>query len=314
MTQKTFSSRSSELDAVGAGIVKALGGLWKPGGGMCLCPAHADRTPSLSIRVGRHALLFKCFAGCETRDVIREILRFDQDALVHVRRRTNMSQTMGRDMWKRQRALDIWDQARPIAGTPAEIYLRRRRISLLPSALRYHSRAPLGHGDAAHFRPAMIAALHDGGLHEEGRFVAIQRTFFDHSDGARRARDLSEPRMMFGQPHHGAVILAPANQVLGLAEGIETALSAMMLFAVPVWATLGSERMPHIALPEQVTRLLLFPDNDRAGEIGAANAHAAYAMPSRSIETHYPPAGFKDWNDVLREGGEGVRDWWRQVA
>lgn len=305
------SNRNPELEAIGAGIVKALGGLWKPGGGMCLCPSHADRTPSLSIRVGRHALLFKCFAGCETRDVIREILRFDEAALVHVGSRADTPQRMGQDMWKRQRALDVWDQARPIAGTPAEIYLRRRRIALLPSALRFHPRTPLGYGEAADLRPAMIAALHEGGLHEEGRFVAIQRTFFDRSDGARRARDLSEPRMMFGQPHHGAVILAPAGQVLGLAEGIETALSAMMLFGLPVWATLGSERMDQIALPEQVTRLLLFPDNDRAGEIGAANARKAYARSGRSIETHYPPTGFKDWNDVLREGGEGVRDWWR---
>src|SRR3546814_13545660 len=39
-----------------------------------------------------------------------------------------------------------------------------------------------------------LAALHDGGLHDEGRFIAIQRTFFDRDD-ARRARDLADPRM-----------------------------------------------------------------------------------------------------------------------
>ncbi|OUC54838.1 hypothetical protein CA262_08210 [Sphingobium sp. GW456-12-10-14-TSB1] len=43
-----------------------------------------------------------------------------------------------------------------------------------------------------------------------------------------------------------------------------------------------------------------------AGEIGAASAFQAYAMAGRTIETEYPPAGFKDWNDVLRMGGEGV--------
>lgn len=302
------------LEAIGAGIVKSLGGLWRHGGGMCLCPVHADRTPSLSVRVGHRALLFKCFAGCDTRDVIREILRLDADALVHCERRASKPAIIPQDIWKRQRALDLWERARPIAGTPAEIYLRRRRIALLPSALRFHPRTPLGHNDGVHFRPAMVAALHEGGAHGAGRLVALQRTFFDHDDNARRARDLVDPRMMFGRPHHGAVILAPATCVLGLAEGIETALSAMMLFGLPVWATLGSERMHQIALPDQVTRLLLFPDNDRAGEFGANNARAEYARPGRTIETRYPPAGFKDWNDVLREGGEGVGDGRRQMA
>jgi transposase len=31
---------------------------------MCCCPAHDDRTPSLSVTLGRKAILFHCFAGC----------------------------------------------------------------------------------------------------------------------------------------------------------------------------------------------------------------------------------------------------------
>ena len=34
----------------------------------------------------------------------------------------------------------------------------------------------------------------------------------------------------------------------------------------------------------------------------------------RDIDTEFPPPGFKDWNDVLRVGGEGVGEWWRKVA
>jgi hypothetical protein len=34
------------------------------------CPAHDDGEPSMSITEGRTALLFKCFTGCETRDII----------------------------------------------------------------------------------------------------------------------------------------------------------------------------------------------------------------------------------------------------
>lgn len=309
----TSVNRNPELEAIGADLVKRLGGIWRPGGAMCLCPAHGDRSPSLSVRVGDHALLFKCFAGCDTRDVIREILRLDDNALHHVGRAVDAPSRLEPDLWRRQCALRLWDEARPLSGTPAEIYLRRRRIALLPSALRFHPRTPLGQGDAAEFRPAMIAALHDGGRGDTGRFVAVQRTFFDRDD-ARRARDLSDPRMMLGRPHHAAVLLGTATSVLGLAEGIETALSAMILFGIPVWATLGSERLHQIAIPDHVTRLVLFPDNDIAGEIGVASAMEAYAVPGRIIETEFPPTGFKDWNDVLRAGGEGVGEWWRQVA
>jgi hypothetical protein len=120
--------------------------------------------------------------------------------------------------------------------------------------------------------------------------------------------------MTLGRPDHAAVMLAPATTVLGLAEGVETALSAMILFAIPVWATLGSERLDQIAIPDRVNRLVLFPDNDIAGEIGAAHALDTYAGYGRTIETEFPPAGFKDWNDVLQAGGEGVGKWWRQVA
>ena len=309
----TFDKHSLELEAIGSEIVKRLGGVWKSGGAMCHCPTHADRTPSLSVRVGDHALLFKCFAGCDSRDVINEILRIEENALHNADSDQASTSRMPTDLWRRQQALRIWDNARPLIGTPAETYLRRRRIALLPRALRFHPRTPLGQGDNVEFRPAMIAALHDGGLHDEGRFIAIQRTFFDRDD-ARRARDLADPRMTLGRPERAAVMLGTATSILGLAEGVETAISAMILFGIPVWATLGSERLHQIAIPDRVRRLVLFPDNDRAGEIGVANALEAYAMPGREMDIEFPPAGFKDWNDVLRVGGEGVGDWWRQMA
>ena len=34
-------------------IVEALSGKWSRSRGMCCCPAHADRTPSLSITLGQ---------------------------------------------------------------------------------------------------------------------------------------------------------------------------------------------------------------------------------------------------------------------
>lgn len=44
-----------------------------PGRWMARCPAHEDRTPSLSIRDGDTAPLLTCFAGCDRADVIETL-------------------------------------------------------------------------------------------------------------------------------------------------------------------------------------------------------------------------------------------------
>ena len=298
MSHYTLAKHSPRLESLGADLVKRLGGEWRDGKGMCLCPAHADRSPSLSVRVGDTALLFKCFAGCDSRDVLRAIRRLDSNALASVPAETDLRARPSATNWLRQRALELWDTSSRLQGSSAQEYLRRRSLTTPSSALRFNPRTPLGGGKLVTFRPALIAALH-----EAGSFVAVQRTFLDLHE-PRRARDLANPRRMLGRPFGGAVVLEPATDVLGLAEGVETAFSAMVLLGLPVWATLGNERFARIALPDTVTRLVLLPDNDRGGRIGASKASAAYAMPGRTIETVWPPTGFNDWNDVLRKYGK----------
>src|SRR3546814_9504080 len=68
----------------------------------------------------------------------------------------------------------------------------------------------------------MLAAVTD-----DSGLVAVHRTFLDRK--GRRARDLQHPRRLLGHPRTGAVRLAPATDTLGIAEGIETAISAMIL-------------------------------------------------------------------------------------
>jgi hypothetical protein len=46
----------------------------KPGSWLALCPAHDDRSPSLSIReLADGRVLIHCFAGCEVREVLEAI-------------------------------------------------------------------------------------------------------------------------------------------------------------------------------------------------------------------------------------------------
>ena len=274
---------------------------------MCRCPAHADRSPSLSIRVGKSALLFHCFAGCDSRDVIRALLAIDPGALEHGISSHDVPDNDDNG-WIVSRVRDLWSRGQSISGSPADRYLHGRAITRGSPALRYHAHTPLGPKGAVRFRPAMLAAVHEG-----PRLVALERTFLD-ADRGRRSRDLREPRRMLGQPGRGCVRLARAHDVLGLAEGVESAISAMVLLGIPVWATLGSERFGRVDIPDRIQRLILLADNDPAGHLAIEAASSALAAGGRSIEVQWPWGGLNDWNDVLRKGGKGVGGQARHMA
>jgi putative DNA primase/helicase len=138
----------------------------------------------------------------------------------------------------------------------------------------------------------MMAGLQAG----DGRVIAVQITMIDPR-GDRKAQ-VRFPRKTFGRMHDGAVRLGPAGDVLGLAEGVETGLSAMKLFGVPTWCCLGAGRMHQVKIPDSVRELHIFADADAAGD--AAVAATAEAHRHRRIVTHRPLSPGQDWNDALR--------------
>lgn len=274
---------------------------------MCRCPAHEDATPSLSVRVGEVSILFKCFAGCATIDVLRA-LRDHKVAIPISRRPQRWSGQNNADALMVARAESIWREAGPLAGSLGERYLRARGIVRLSTALRFCPRTPIGRGHAVRFRPALIAAIR---LHD--RIAAIQRIFLS-DDPPSLAADMARARFTLGRPLGGAVMLDRAGPVLGLAEGIETALSATILLGIPVWATLGNERLPAISLPSTVLRIVLLPDADAPGRLAERRARLAYARAGREIRTLWPWHGLNDWNDVLQREGERAEGLVRRAA
>lgn len=275
-------------------IVERLSGIWRQGKGMCCCPAHDDRTPSLSVTLGNTAILFHCFAGCTNADVLAALDRagvrtrdlFDPARIAVVERHSPDRAT--------DNARRLWREARALAKSPAAAYLQSRGIEHLPSALRFLERTPLGPTGSVKFLPAMLAAVTtDSGI------VAVHRTFLDPTRPALARFD--RPRRALGSLGIGAVRLAsPSDGRLGLAEGIETALSAMVLFGIPCWATLGNERFGLVAIPESVCELHLFVDHDAGGRVATERALKAYAKADRRILTRAPEKPRSDWNDEFQ--------------
>ncbi|HET7605771.1 MAG TPA: toprim domain-containing protein [Sphingomicrobium sp.] len=269
-------------------LVERLGGRWSAGGGLCRCPAHEDRTPSLSVRPGRTRLLLHCFAGCSAGDVLRALER--ARLLEPNAPEPNVPASDRHDPRRSAAALRVWSESRPLRGTAAERYLAGRGLCTASPALRFHPRAPHGPRPLTRYRPALIAAVRD-----DGGLTAIHRTFLDDpppDSGGQQKCGLGR----FGR---GAVRLGGSARRLGLAEGIETALSATALFGLPCWATLGTERFGQVSLPQEVEELLLFPDHDAGGRRAEAMAREVFAHVPR-IEARYPSRPGDDWNDVLR--------------
>jgi putative DNA primase/helicase len=284
-------SQGPGLEQEARALVERLGGSWSPLGGMCRCPAHDDRTPSLSVRVGRRRLLLHCFAGCRAADIIRALgsagLIDPGPAGAPDRGREPAAAAP-----LSRAAVRVWGGGRAILDTPTGRYLAARGLETASPELRHHPRTPHGRHPFTCFRPAMIAAVRD-----DSGLVAVHRSFLDPRRPCLAA--LPAPRCGLGRFGRGAVRLGGIASRLGLAEGIETALSASLLFGVPCWATLGTERFGLIAIPAEVTGLLLFLDNDAGGRRAEALAREAFAhLPN--IESHYPRRPGDDWNDVLR--------------
>ena len=291
----THEATRPTLEGTARRICESRGGRWSGTKGMACCPAHDDSMPSLGVTLGRKAILFHCFAGCDQQAVLAALARKGFNASILFSDSSSADQF--EPIEKRNlspAALRIWREAEPVRSSPAKAYLESRGILAASSALRFHPRTPLGPKGRTRFLPAMIAAV----SLDEGP-VAIHRTFL--STEASTKATFERPKRALGSLGEAAVrLFAPADGKLGLAEGIESAMSAYALTGIPAWATLGNERFGLISIPESVTELHLFVDYDDGGDLAVERGLSAYAHAGRTIHVRRPSAQDTDWNDELQ--------------
>jgi putative DNA primase/helicase len=202
------------------------------------------------------------------------------------------------DTYERQqgrKARNLFRRSVPASGTLAETYLRSRGITApMPATVRFL--API----SADHRPAMVVPF---GLPDEPEpailaidddaITAVHLTLL-RPDGSGKA-DARPNKLVIGSPGGIPLVLAPLNDLLGLAitEGIEDALSAHQATGLGAWAAGSAGFMPKLiaaiedlaareydASPECVT---IFADSDDAGQRGARQL--AEALVARGIET-----------------------------
>jgi putative DNA primase/helicase len=117
-----------------ASIAKALSGRKAGNGWTARCPAHDDRTQSLSIRdADDNKVPVRCHAGCDQERVISALrsrglwVENSPRSASLITRRATIERKPDHDDTKRTKAaLAIWHSAKPSHGTPVETYLASR--------------------------------------------------------------------------------------------------------------------------------------------------------------------------------------------
>jgi putative DNA primase/helicase len=194
----------------------------------------------------------------------------------------------------------------PLGGTAGETYLAGRGLQVPDTPdLLFHP--DLTYWDTRTGYPALVAIVRD----VEGEQIAIHRTYLAPDSPVKA--DVPKPRMMLGSVASGALRLGEigASGVVGLGEGIETALSvAQACPELPVWAALASGNLEQVVLPPEVTRVVILADNDgegvglKAAERAAGRFHAE----GRRVWIAHPPDAGDDFNDLLlKQGSDRVR-------
>jgi len=103
-------------------------------GAMICCPAHDDRTPSLSVSRGERGILLNCFAGCRMEDVcaafgvtVRDLF-YDATRFPH--RRIGPTTPRPSTLPSRRQLFDLLDYADDLAMRADDVCHLARDISI----------------------------------------------------------------------------------------------------------------------------------------------------------------------------------------
>jgi len=236
----------------------------------------------------------------------------------------NARANLERDRQKRAQAaeklLKVWNESIPYTNgvatgqvEPLRRYFLSRNILFRMNGaenqdnLRFHPGLAYLDEDGKFVReyPALVCAIRN----LDGEIVTLHRTYLTPS--GKKAPEESARKMMpvpEGMSITGAAIqLGVPDGVLGVAEGLETALSAYKATQVPTWSAINAWMLESIEIPASVHTVLIWADKDKS-VTGEKSAKALKKrLQAEGIKAHIlmpqVPRGSDvksiDWNDVL---------------
>lgn len=198
-----------------------------------------------------------------------------------------------RDTVKEMHAIyNLWERAqRPVDGGPVQTYLNKRlgrpwRSNAIREVM------DCWEAGSQTRMPAMVARVEDRG----GNLINCHITYLT-AEGDKVAR-----RVMPGSLPEGCCIpLWSAKEgVLGVAEGIETAMAAAARFKLPVVAAINANRLAAWEPYPGLREIYIFGDNDESytGQAAAYNlARKLVLKHGLTVHVTIPPETGTDWAD-----------------
>ena len=197
----------------------------------------------------------------------------------------------------------LWNTADEIALLSMVPYLKGRGIGGASNSKEADVRLHASIADGHVGRPALIFACREQPGH---KLRAIQRIFL--SDDLSAKASIKVPKRALGAFGGSAIWLGSETDTLVIVEGPEDGLSLREAGCPFVACAITAGNMANLTIPAAVKRVILFQDNDEAGEKAAKMAAAKYAKQGLEVLIAKPPLPIKDANDLLRErGADAVR-------
>jgi hypothetical protein len=194
-------------------------------------------------------------------------------------------------------ATSIWDRARDISGTPAEIYLTSRKLDVSENwshVLRFSGSLSLDGKPAC----GMVALMRDVGSDAP---CGVHRTFLQEDGRPILDDDGNKIRRMLGRAKGAAIKLDAHEDIVSgvhIGEGIETCLAARQRGYRPVWAMGSAGAIADFPVLAGIESLSVLGENDRASTDAAHEVCARYEAQGCETFLYQPRRG--DFNDTLK--------------
>jgi phage/plasmid primase-like uncharacterized protein len=211
-----------------------------------------------------------------------------------------------RQQWREasERNACTWAACRPLVpGDTASRYLAHRLKGLpavLPVCLRFHPGLDYWHdGEKLGSFPALVAAI----TSPAGELLALHRTYLDPSgrkatlpEGAPVKKLTRASGLLMG----GCIRLGDPTEagLIGVAEGIETALAASLAGGLPVVAAYSAGALASWQWPQGARHIVICADHDRSGTEAAQSLKVRVLNAGLSVAVMTPTTPGTDWCDV----------------
>jgi putative DNA primase/helicase len=266
-------------------------------------PGHGQMDRSMSVRLDPDApdgFLVHSFSGDdwrECRDRIRATI-----GLGHQRDKSR--RTLARPQRMRvggvtastttANALALWNRAGDAHGTIVEKYLVGRKLVLPAGASVIRQVIDVGN------RGSIMVALMRSVLTDEP--LSVHRTYLTETG-------IKIHRKFLGPSRGAAIKLAPASDILTVAEGLETAMAGAAAGLGSVWAMASSGAIATLPVLPSVTTLVILAENDGGASRNAVSAcrHSWSSAAGKRLFVVTPTAD-KDFAEVWVRTGAGWRD------